>query len=141
MMLDCGNCQVFGAPKVPVPVHVCGKSCENIPYGNLLNRFLGSWHLKVWLLFKVSVLHLHIISCFTVLKMAEAPAIGIDLGTTYSRVAVFRHGEVEIITNDAGNNTMPSYVSFTDTAKLIGCLAKDELAINPNNTIVGMSKL
>ncbi|KAH7838520.1 hypothetical protein Vadar_027584 [Vaccinium darrowii] len=65
----------------------------------------------------------------------EGPAIGIDLGTTYSCVAVWQHDRIEIITNDQGNRTTPSYVAFTDTQRLIGDAAKNQVAVNPTNTI------
>ncbi|RXH84548.1 hypothetical protein DVH24_032832 [Malus domestica] len=67
----------------------------------------------------------------------EGPAIGIDLGTTYSCVGVWQHDRVEIIANDQGNRTTPSYVGFTDTERLIGDAAKNQVAMNPVNTVFG----
>ncbi|KAI8564635.1 hypothetical protein RHMOL_Rhmol03G0196100 [Rhododendron molle] len=71
----------------------------------------------------------------------QGPAIGIDLGTTYSCVAVWQHERIEIIANDQGNRTTPSYVAFTDTERLTGDAAKNQVAVNATNTVFDAKRL
>jgi heat shock protein 1/8 len=68
-------------------------------------------------------------------------AVGFDIGTTYSCVGVWQNDRVEIIANDQGNRTTPSYVSFSDTERLIGDAAKNQVAVNPTNTVFDAKRL
>lgn len=68
-------------------------------------------------------------------------AIGLDVGTTNSCVGVWQNGKVEIIANDQGNRTMPSYVSFTAEERLVGEAAKSSATTNPFNTVFDAKRL
>lgn len=74
-------------------------------------------------------------------REVDGPVIGIDLGTTYSCVGIFKNGRVEIIPNEFGNRITPSYVAFTDEERLVGEAAKNQALIEPKRSIFVVKRL
>jgi len=74
-------------------------------------------------------------------REVDGPVIGIDLGTTYSCVGIFKNGRVEIIPNEFGNRITPSFVAFTDEERLVGEAAKNQALLDPKRSIYVVKRL
>ena len=74
-------------------------------------------------------------------REVDGPVIGIDLGTTYSCVGIFKNGRVEIIPNEFGNRITPSFVAFTDEERMVGESAKNQALLDPKRSIYVVKRL
>ncbi|CAA9987450.1 heat shock protein, putative [Plasmodium knowlesi strain H] len=90
----------------------------------------------------IFLLALSLLNCIRAIDSnIEGPVIGIDLGTTYSCVGVFKNGRVEILNNELGNRITPSYVSFVDGERKVGEAAKLEATLHPTQTVFDVKRL
>lgn len=74
-------------------------------------------------------------------NLVTGPAVGIDLGTTYSCVGIYKNGRVEIIPNELGNRITPSFVAFTQDGRLVGEGAKNQSSDNPDGSVYVVKRL
>ncbi|URE32280.1 MreB/Mbl protein [Musa troglodytarum] len=103
--------------------------------------FFSSPHMALQVMLLVLMAALSSSMAPSVERRGAGPATGIDLGTTYSCVAVWQHGRAEIIADDQGNRTTPSFVAFTGTQRFIGNEAQNQAVMNPTNTVFDVKRL